>query len=148
MQDEKQNQIEDDEDDRPLVPRAGIIYGDIIYWGTIIGTFIVMIGSVITFTTTNNYLDPAYMLSAILDGKTVDEIWRGAEGVHGTPDGHWYLTHLGTGNGLTMLGIAIGVFSVTPAIFASAYALYEDNHKLFSGIAVIAGLITVYAMVP
>jgi len=148
MQEDNQSDIENDVDDRPLVPRAGIIYGDIIYWGTIAGTFLVMIGSVVTFTTTNNFLDPAYMLSAILEGATVEEIWKGAEGVNQLPNGHWYLNQFSTGNGLTMAGIAIGVFSVTPAIFASAYALYKDGQKLFGSIAVVAGLITVYAMMP
>lgn len=148
MQNEKQNDIENDEDDRPLVPRAGIIYGDIIYWGTIAGTFLVMIGSFVTFTTMNNYIDPAYLLSAILEGKTVEEIWQGAEGVNQLPNGHWYLSEITTGNGLTMAGIAIGVFSVTPAIFASAYALFKDGQKLFGSIAVVAGLITIYAMLP
>lgn len=147
MQEENQNEIENDEDDRPLVPRAGIIYGDIIYWGTIAGTFLVIIGSFVTFTTMNNYIDPAYLLSAIIDGKTVDDIWKGAEGVNQLPNGHWYLSEISTGNGLTMAGIAIGVFSVTPAIFASAYALFKDGQKLFGGIAVVAGLITIFAMI-
>ena len=147
MQENNQNKI-DEEDDRPLVPAAGIIYGDIIYWATIVGTFVVMLGSFVTFTTGNNFIDPAYLLSAIVDGATVEEIWKGAEGVNELPSGHWYLSEITTGNGLTMLGIAIGVFSVTPAIFASAYALYKDGEKLFGSIAVVAGLITIYAMMP
>jgi len=131
---------------RPPVSYAGIVYGDIIYWGTLAGAFVVLLGSVITFTTTNNYLDPSYMLSSLLDGKSVAEIWQGAEGIGAAPDGHWYLTVLGTGNGLTMLGIAMGVFSVTPAIFASAYFLFTDGDKLFATVAAVAGLITIYAM--
>ena len=148
MQEKNQKDLENDEDDRPLVPQAGIIYGDIIYWATIVGTFLVMAGSVVTFTTTNNFIDPAYLLSTIVDGQTVDDIWMNAEGVNAMPTGHWYLDHLTTGNGMTMAGIAIGVFSVTPAIFASAYALYKDGQKLFGSIAVVAGLITIYAMLP
>ena len=148
MQNDKQNDVDVNEEDRPVIPRAAIIYGDIIYWATIAGTFLVMVGSVITFTTTNNFIDPGYLLSQILDGNTVDDIWNGAEGVNALPSGHWYLDHITTGNGMTMAGIAIGVFSVTPAIFASAYALLKDGEKLFAGIATVAGLITVYAMMP
>jgi len=146
MNEETPNNTE--EDDKPLVPRAGVIYGDIIYWGTIVGTFFVMLGSVVTFVTTNNYIDPAYLLSAIIDGATVENIWKGAEGVNQLPNGHWYLSEVTTGNGLTMLGIAMGVFSVTPAIFAAAYVLFKEGQKLFGGIAVVAGLITIFAMMP
>ncbi len=135
-------------EERPSVSYAGIVYGDIIYWGTLIGAFIVLLGSMITFATNSNYIDPAYMLSALLDGKNVTEIWQNAEGVGEVPNGHWYLSALNTGNGLTMLGIAMGVFSVTPAIFASAYYLFKDGDKLFASVAAVAGIITIYAMLP
>lgn len=135
-------------EEQPPISYAGIIYGDIIYWGTLAGAFVVLLGSLVTFATTSNYIDPSYMLSSLLEGKSVTEIWQNAEGVGALPNGHWYLSVLGTGNGLTMLGIAIGVFSVTPAIFASAYYLYKDNDKLFAGVAAVAGIITIYAMMP
>ncbi len=144
QQDSQQSHAEE----RPPVSYAGIIYGDIIYWGTLAGAFVVLLGSIITFTTTNNYIDPSYMLSALLDGKNVNEIWQNAEGIGAIPNGHWYLSVLGTGNGLTMLGIAMGVFSVTPAIFVSAFYLLKDGDKLFSGVAAVAGIITIYAMLP
>lgn len=136
--------FEDQADDKPIVPKAGIIYGDIIYWGTIAGTLVVLLGSFITFTTTNNYMDPSILLSAIWEGKSVEEIWQAAAG--GSPNGHWYLNVPTTGNGLTALGIAMGVFSVTPAIAASAYVLWKDGYKFFAGIAMVAAVITVLAM--
>jgi len=144
--------LKDDEtsgtEERPPISQAGIIYGDIIYWGTLVGAFVVLLGSFVSFTTTNNYIDPSYMLSALLDGKDVHEIWQGATGVGAAPNGHWYLSVIGTGNGLTMLGIVIGVFSVTPAIFASAYCLFKGGDKLFAGVAAVAGVITILAMLP
>jgi len=141
------NDSENKTEERPPVSYAGIIYGDIIYWGTLAGAFVVLLGSIISFATTNNYVDPAYMLSALMDGKNVNEIWTGAEGVGAPPNGHWYLSEFTTGNGLTMLGIAMGVFSVTPAIFASAYYLYKDNDKVFASVAALAGVITIFAMI-
>jgi len=145
-EDKKEDYVpfEDQADDKPIIPKAGVIYGDIIYWGTIAGTFVVLLGSFITFTTTNNYMDPAILLSAIWEGKSVDEIWTAAAG--GPPDGHWYLSVPTTGNGLTAIGIAMGVFSVTPAIAASAYVLWKDGYKFFAGIAVTAAIITMLAM--
>jgi len=148
LKDEQNNEQTQNSESRPAVSYAGIIYGDIIYWGTLAGAFVVLLGSIITFTTTNNYIDPSYMLSSLLDGKNVSEIWQGAEGIGAAPNGHWYLSVLGTGNGLTMLGIAMGVFSVTPAIFASAYFLLKDGDKMFASVAGIAGLITIFAMLP
>ena len=96
--------------DKPVAPFSGIVYGDLVYWITIAATLMVIVGSIITFVTTNNYIDPSYMLSGVWEGKTVEEIWKGAVGAQ--PDGHWYLPHLTTGNGMTAGGIALGVFCV------------------------------------
>ena len=145
MKNENQSSIEDNSVVKPKIPRAGIIYGDTVYWITIVSAFIVLAGSVLTFVTTDNYIDPAYLLSAIWEGKTVDEIWQGAVGQ--TPDGHWYLSEISTGNGLTAFGIAVGVFSVTPAIIGSAYALFKDQEYFFAGVAFLAAVITIMAMV-
>ena len=130
--------------DKPVAPVAGIIYGDLVYWITIAATFMVIAGSIITFVTTNNYIDPSYMLSAIWEGKTVEEIWQGAIG--GQPNGHWYLPHLTTGNGMTAGGIALGVFSVIPAILGSAVVLFRQKERLFGVLAIIAAIITTLAI--
>lgn len=132
------------EDEKPVVPVAGVVYGDIIYWCTIIATIVVLIGTVVTFTSTSNYIDPAYLLSEIWKGKTVDEIWTGAVG--SPPDGHWYLSVLSTGNGLTAAGIALGVFGVTPAILGAAYMLFKEKSILFGSLAIISAIITTIAM--
>lgn len=132
------------EEERPAVPVAGIIYGDIVYWGTILATVIVLIGSVVTFVTDFNYIAPSYLLSSIWEGKPVDEIWQGATGA--MPEGHWYLSELNTGNGVTTAGLAFGVFTVIPAILAAAVALYRDGQALFGSLAVVAALITIAAM--
>ena len=130
--------------DKPVAPIAGIVYGDIIYWGTIAATIMVLIGSIITFTTHNNYIDPNYLLSAIWEGKNVEEIWKGAVGAQ--PDGHWYLPVLTTGNGMTAGGIALGVFSVIPGIIGSAVILFREKQYLFGSLAIIAAIITSVAV--
>lgn len=131
-------------DDRPLVPLAGVVYGDIIYWITIVATVVVLIGSVITFTTGHNTVDPGYLLSAIWEGKTVEEVWMG--GVGTMPEGHWYLSEITTGNGLTTTGLALGVFGVIPAIFGAAFVLFRERQPLYGGMALVAGFITIAAM--
>ena len=132
------------EDDRPVVPFAGVVYGDIIYWGTIAGTIITIIGGMVMFMTKNNFISPSYLISAVWEGKNVDQIWQGAVG--STPNGHWYLSEIFTGNGLTMLGMAMGVFSVTPAIVGAAVILFREKQRLFGSLALIAAAFTVLAM--
>ncbi len=127
------------------IPYSGVIYGDIIYWCTIVGALLVIVGSVITFVTEANYIAPGYLLSNIWAGTPVNEIWDGAVG--GPPDGHWYLTHLMTGNGLTMAGIALGVFSVIPGLLVGGVVLITEKRAVYGVLAVMAAAITVFAMV-
>lgn len=141
----KDEEILYDGEQRPEISTAAIIYGDSIYWITIIATLIVLIGSVLSFITKGNYIDPGYMLTAIWDGKTVDQIWEGAVG--GTPNGHWYLGEISTGDGLTMFGIALGVFSVVPGIIGAGIFLFKENEKLFASLAMIAAGIILIAMI-
>ncbi|NOZ53243.1 MAG: hypothetical protein GXP08_08885 [Gammaproteobacteria bacterium] len=141
----EQNHKINHEDDRPVVPIAGIVYGDIIYWGTITATFIVIAGSVMTFVTDNNYIDPSYLLSSIWEGRTVEQIWTDAVGAQ--PNGHWYLSQLFTGNGLMAGGIALGVFSVIPGILGAAFMLFKEKQFLFGSLAVIAAVIIMTAIV-
>ncbi len=130
--------------ERPEVSFAGRVYGEIIYWGTILGSVISIIGSVITFVTKNNYIDPAYLISSIWQGKSVKEIWEGATG--SLPNGHWYIHHLFTGNGLSMAGLAFGVFVVIPAIFGAAIFLFKEKKPGYGILALIAGAITTASM--
>ena len=133
--------------DKPVIPLAGVIYGDIIYWLTIVATVVVIFGSIVTFVTTSNYIDPNYLLSAIWEGKSVDEIWTGAISAGQVPDGHWYLNHLTTGNGMTTGGIALGVFSVLPGIIGAAYILFRERERLFGFLAVLSAIVTGIAVI-
>ena len=135
------------ENERPEIPVAGIIYGDIIYWVTIIGAVVTIIGSVLAFVTTTAYIDPNYIVGAMLDNQNVEQIWAGTTAAV-PPAGHWYLDQLGNGTGLMMLGMAIGVFGVFPAIAAAAISLLKQGEKLYGGMAVLAAVITFVSMLP
>jgi len=130
--------------DRPEISKAGIVYGDLVYWTTIVASVIVLLGSIITFVTDANYIDPTYLLASIWEGETVAAIWEGAVGSR--PDGHWYMAKLATGNGLTAAGIALGVFSIVPAIIGSGIMLLRDRKPLFAVLAFVAALITIGSM--
>lgn len=136
--------IEEQSGDHPAVSVAAVVYGDTVYWGTIMAAALTLVGEVLNFVTSSNHIAPSYLLSSIWQGKDVDNIWGKAVGA--APDGHWYLDYLATGDGLTTAGIALGVFVVIPAILASASVLYRQRQILFGTLAVVAALITVGAM--
>ncbi len=131
---------------RTLIPISGVVYGDIIYWATIVAAIIVLAGTIQTFISDNNFIPPAYLLGSVLDGKSVAEIWKGSP-LGAIPHGHWYLAVLSSGEGITTAGLALGVFGVIPAIFVSAYFLWRSHNGFFAILAVASGLITITSMV-
>lgn len=137
-------QIDHQTGDAPVVPVAGVVYGDMIYWGTIAASMLTLLGQIISFVTSKNFMSPSYLLSSIWQGKSVDEIWK--DGAAGLPEGHWYLNELATGDGLTTAGLALGVFTVIPAIAASALVLLRQRQHLYAGLATVAGIITTLAL--
>ena len=126
---------------RPEIPVAGIIYGEIVYWLTIVGSVIAIVGSTIAMFGADNYLDPSYVFSAIWEGQTTVAIWEGTVG--SIPGGHWYLGHLGAGDALAMFGLALGVFSVIPGLIGSAIAMLKKRQFLFGSLALVAALLCI-----
>jgi hypothetical protein len=103
-----------------------------------------IVGTVIAFVTRSNHVSPAEMITGIWQEKPYEEIWANAVG--SAPNGHWYLGHLGTGDGLACFGLALGVFVVIPAMLTSAYFLYKSRDVFFACLAIVATVITVVSM--
>ena len=101
------------EERKPKPPPAGLVYGSIVYWLTIAGSVIAVIGSVIAFISQANLAPTSYWISSIWRGESTREIWEGT--ISSPLVGHWYLHHLATGDGLAALGISVGIFAVTLA---------------------------------
>ena len=120
-------------------PFAGLVYGQIVYWGVMLGSLIVIVGSVVSFITRDNFVPVSYWLSSVWKGDSVSQVWQGITG--SLPVGHWYFSHLGTGDGLTALGIALAVFSVVPALFLSSAVLFKEGDKLYGSLALVCGVI-------
>ena len=65
-----------DTEERPEMPRAQIIYGEIVYWVTIVAAIICMIGPVIAMSNVeNNILNPHFLFAKIFEGKSSETIW-------------------------------------------------------------------------
>jgi hypothetical protein len=124
--------------DRPRLLLAALIYGEIVYWGVLLGSVIALIGSVLAFLG-DNFVPVSYWLSAVWQGESVAQTWEGATG--SLPMGHWYLSHLTTGDCLTALGLSLGVFAVVPAIFLSAAVLFKEGERLYGSLALAGGVV-------
>ena len=124
--------------DQLKTPLAGVIYGGIVYWGVLAGSLIVIIGSVLAFLG-DNFVPVSYWLSTVWQGESVSQIWQGATG--SLPMGHWYLSHLSTGDALTALGLSLGVFAVVPALFLSAAVLFKEGERLYGALALAGGVV-------
>ena len=131
------------EETRPKPTLSALVYGETIYWGTIVGSLIAIIGSILAFLRQTNVMEPGYVFTAIWEGKTNAEIWEG--GLGSLPNGHWYLSSLSSGDALTMFGLALGVFVVIPGMFGSALFLLKEKKYLFGVLGIIGVCITLFS---
>lgn len=129
---------------RPPIATSGVIYGEFVYWITIVGSIIAIIGATMAMFGAQNYLDTSYVFSAIWEGKTTVEIWEGAIG--GIPNGHWYLPRLNNGDALAMFGLALGVFSVIPGMIGAAIAMFRKKETLYGAFATIAVILCITSL--
>jgi hypothetical protein len=127
------------------VPISGVVYGEIIYWLTVGSSFVVLLGTIISFIETQSLVSSTYILQSVFGGKNVEEIWIGSDIGH-VPDIIFYLTTFSFGESITILGIAFGVFSVIPAVFCASYFLWRSRNPVFAVSAVFAGVITICSM--
>lgn len=128
---------------RPEVPLAAVAYGDIVYWGTIAGSVLALIGTLIAFLTDHNLMPVGDVFAGIWSGQSGEAIWQQLTG--SAPRGHWYLGALGTGAGLSMAGLVLGVVAVIPAMVVSALLLQGQQRWLYAGLALLGALILTVA---
>jgi len=125
------------------VPKTNIVYGEIIYWITVVACIICMIGPVIAMANVdNNVLNPHYLFKAIFDGKDAQTVWEEVGG--GFPGGHFYFKNLTKGDGFTQLGLALGCSCAFWALLASAISFLREKAYLFILLSLfVSGLIFV-----
>ena len=130
---------------KSLIPISGVIYGQTIYWLTLLSSFLVLFGTIVSFVEKDSPVPTSQLLQSVIDGKNVDQIWQGI-GLSHSPDMLFFLATPSIGESLTMIGIAIGVSSVVPATFFSAYFLKKSRNPVFAFLAILAGLLTCVAI--
>jgi len=130
---------------KSLIPISGVIYGQTIYWLTLLSSCLVLLGTIISFLEKDSPIPANQLLQSIIDGKSVDQIWHGI-GLSDAPDMFFFLANPSFGESITMIGIGIGVSSVVPATFFSAYFLKKSRNPVFAVLAVMAGLLTCFAV--
>ena len=130
---------------KSLIPISGVIYGQVIYWLTLVSSFLVLLGTIVSFMEKDSPVPTSQLLQSVIDGKSVDQIWQGM-GLSPAPDMLFFLANPTFGESVTMIGIAIGVSSVVPATFISAYFLKKSRNPVFACLAVLAGLLTCVAV--
>ena len=129
---------------KPPIPVSGVVYGEIIYWGTCVSALLVLYGTILSFLETDSAVSVNYLLDAVLSGKNVETIW-GSSKIQVVPDVSVYLATWNSGESLTVIGIATGVLSVIPAIFFSSVYLWRSNNHIFAIVALVSGVLTLIA---
>ncbi|MGB2462539.1 MAG: hypothetical protein ACPIEU_07295 [Candidatus Puniceispirillaceae bacterium] len=130
---------------KSLIPISGVIYGQTIYWLTLASSFLVLLGTIVSFLERSSPLPASYLLQSVIDGKSKAEIW-GQSSLGNTPDMLFFLANPTYGESITMIGLGLGVSSVVPATFFASYFLRKSRNPVFAVIAVLAGLLTCLAI--
>ena len=129
---------------QPPVQQSPIakIYGEIVYWCTIVASILVIISTTCAFLGMHGLIDPAYLFSSIWTGKEAAEIWLNSTGQ--LPDAHWYIHQLWNADSLAMLGIVLGIFSVVPASFAASVIFFKQGQIFFGVMGLATGLLILF----
>lgn len=127
------------------VPTSQIVYGEIIYWVTIVACIICMVGPLIAMINVdNNVLNPHYLFAAIFEGKSPSEIWT-IGGVE-FPGGHFYFNNFTKGDGFTQFGLALGCSVGLYGLLASAFCFLKEKRPLFTVLSLWVSLLIFIAL--
>ena len=133
-------------EERPIMPKAQIVYGEIVYWVTILTAIICMIGPLISMIDIdNNMLNPHYLFAAIFEGKDAATIWNEVGG--GFPGGHFYLSKFTHGDGFTQFGLALGCSVALWGLLAAAVAYIREKFYLYFFLALWVSFLVCVSMI-
>lgn len=133
-------------EERQRIPLAQVLYGDIVYWITIVAAITCMLGPLLSMVFVDrNVLNPHYLFAAVFSGKDVETIW--SEAGHGFPGGHFWYHYPTYGDGLTQMGLALGCSVALWALLASACAYRKQRVLLYALLSLwVAALVGLSAL--
>jgi hypothetical protein len=135
-----------DIENRPKMPRAQIIYGEIIYWITVLACLVCMIGPVIALAfPKRNILNPYRLFDAIFAGKSAGEIWQ--ELGAGIQGGHFYLKHFLYGDGFTQFGLALGCSVALWALIGAVIMYLREKQYIYAGLGIWVSFLVLLSMI-
>ena len=124
---------------------AGRQCGTVIYWGTLAGALLVILGSLVSMGMGHNLVNVEAQLNALWQGQTLAAI-KQAGGMDSSHR-HWYLPPSWRGDTLIMLGMVVGILSTIPGLLRAALTLWHNHDRLFAWSGLLtAGLIAAAAL--
>jgi hypothetical protein len=113
-------------EERPTFSRAQIVYGQVVYWTTILACIICMIGPLIAMAyVDNNVGNPHYLFASIFAGNDAKTVWNEVAG--GFPGGHFWAKNFTKGDGFTQFGLALGCSVALWGLIAAAFFYMREK---------------------
>jgi hypothetical protein len=127
------------------IPKAQIVYGETVYWITVVSTLIVIIGPALSLIfLDNNVMNPLGSFNAIFSGQSPAEIWTASrDGAF--PGGHFYWNNMFTGDGFTHFGVVLGCGVALPALLAAAVAYIASKSYGFALVCLWVAFLVFFA---
>jgi hypothetical protein len=131
---------------RPVMLLTQRVYGEIVYWGTILAAIICMVGPLIAMMNVkNNVAEPYKLFALIFEGKDTATIWQEVAG--GFPGGHFYLDHFFYGDGFTQFGLALGCSVALWALIPTSLLYLKEKSPLYTILCLWVGLLIFLSMI-
>jgi hypothetical protein len=132
--------------EKPKMQLSQLVYGEIVYWGTIVAALICMVGPYISIKNPgNNVMDPFYLFAAIFEGKDTATIWQEVAG--GFPGGHFYLDKFFYGDGFTQFGLALGCSVAAWALIPVAFCYLKEKNPTYTILCIWVALLIILSMI-
>ena len=121
-------------EEKHKIPLEQIVYGDVVYWVTILAAIICMVGPLLSMMfVEDNVLNPHYLFAAIFAGNDPESIWK--EVGNGFPGGHFWYEYPTSGDGFTQFGLVLGCSVALWALLATAVIYFRKRILLYTALA-------------
>ena len=113
-----------------MPPGPQVVYGKVVFWLCIVAASISVIGPVLAVAFPDHtFMKPQYLFPAIWEGNGPEAVWQQAGGEF--PGGHFWISSLDTWDGITQLGLVIGMASAFLALLAASIAYLLERPRSY-----------------